>query len=306
LWTLGLGLTIWVAGPAAQAAQRPVAAGITRSQSHSASTARTVRATRAAQVALAAKYKYTLGKIAWTGSRLAIAATDSRGDLYYFWQKGGTTAWHKQLVASGGHGQAYSKPSITWTGNAVVIAVLDSSGDLIAFTQHAHTTSWKRKVVARASSGRFQAPSIAADPAGAVLISAGSTAGLLVSFELAPGHSSWARLTVGYGTFGSSSIITCYDSLVSAYLTVITATSGGTLDFWWERLDTPGWHQETIATAGPGGTYAGGSLAATTNELMITALPLPGQWAPGHSRSAAPAGASRPSPRRAPTGMPIP
>ena len=239
LCTLGLGLTVWAVAPAAQAAP-------------------------------AAKYRYTLSKIAFTGSRLAIAASDSHGDLYYFWQKAGTNAWHKQLVIGGKRGHAYSKPSIAWTGSAVVIATVDSAGDLVAFTQHVHSTAWKRKLVAKGSGGKYQAPSVAVVPGGTVLISAGKP-GQLSSFELAPGGSSWTRLTVGFGTFGSPSIITCYDSLVSAYLALITATSGGTLYFWWELVKTPGWHQETVATAGPGGSYAGGSLAASTNKLMITA-----------------------------------
>jgi hypothetical protein len=256
LCTLGLALTVWVAGPAAQAAQRPVV-GRPASQ-----------AARAELAAKTTKYKYTLSRITSTGLQLTIAATDSHGDLYYFWQKIGSTAWHKQLVGKGGHGQAYSKPSIAWTGSGVVIGALDHAGDLVAYTQHGAT--WKRKVVGKASGHKFGAPSVAAVPAGPVLIAAARN-GQLVSFELVPGHSNWARQTAGYGTFGTPSIITCYDSLISRFLAVITATSGGTLDFWWERLDNVGWHQEAVATPGPSGSYAGPSLTATGNELMIAA-----------------------------------
>jgi len=251
LSALAIGLMAWVAVPAAQAAGRPAA-----------QTAQTARA------ALAAKYKYTFSKITFTGTRLGIAAADSHGDLYYFWQKAGTTKWHKQLVGAGGRGQAYSKPSIAWIGSTVVIVALDHAGDLVAYTQH--SASWKRKVVARASGHKFQAPSVAADPYGPVLIAAARN-GQLVSFELEPGHSNWTRQTAGYGTFGSPSILICYDSLISRFLAVITATSGGALDAWWERLDNVGWHQETVATPGPSGSYAGATLTATTSELMITA-----------------------------------
>jgi hypothetical protein len=254
LSALAIGLLAWVAVPAAQAAGRPAA--------QTAQTAQTARA------ALAAKYKYTLSKITFTGTQLAIAATDSHGDLYYFWQKAGTTKWHKQLVGAGGHGQAYSKPSIAWFGSGVIIVTLDHAGDLVAYTQHG--ASWKRKVVARASGHKFQAPSVAAVPAGPELIAAARN-GQLVSFELASGQNNWTRQTAGYGTFGTPSIITCYDSLISRFLAVITATSGGALDFWWERLDNVGWHQETVATPGPSGSYSGASLTATTSELMITA-----------------------------------
>jgi hypothetical protein len=251
LSALAIGLMAWIAVPAAQAAQRPAAPP-----------AQTARA------ALAAKYKYTLSKITFTGSLLTIAATDTHGDLYYFWQKAGTTKWHKQLVGAGGRGQAYSKPSIAWIGSGVVIVALDHAGDLVAYTQH--SASWKRKVVARASGHKFQAPSVAAVPDNSILIAAARD-GQMVSFELESGQSTWARQTVGYGTFGTPSITTCYDSLISRFLAVITATSGGTLDFWWERLDNVGWHQETVATPGPSGSYAGGSVTATTSELIITA-----------------------------------
>jgi hypothetical protein len=268
LCALGLGLTVWAAGPAAEAAQRATS----RPASHAENVA---LAAQAARIALAAKYKYTLSRIAFTGSRLAIAATDSHGDLYYFWQKAGTTKWHRQLVASGSRKQAYSRPAIAWTGSAVVIATLDKAGDLIAYTQHVNTTTWKRKQVAKASGGKFQNPSIAAGDAGIALISASSTSGKLLSFELAPGHSNWTPLTAGFGTFGASSVIISYDSLISNYLGLITATSGGTLYFWWERLDLTGWHQETIATPGPSGSFSGGSLAASNaashNEIVVTA-----------------------------------
>ncbi|HUA41413.1 MAG TPA: hypothetical protein VMA32_07610 [Streptosporangiaceae bacterium] len=237
LCTLGIGLTLWSVAPAAQAAP-------------------------------AATYKYTLSKIAFTGSRLAIAATDSHGDLYYFWQKVGSSSWHKKLVAGGGHGKAYTKPSIAWTGSTVMIATLDASGDVVAFTQHSST--WKRKVVAKAAGHRYQAPSIAAVSGGAVLITAGKP-GMLTAFELATPGGSWTQQTVGFGNFGSPSIITAYDSLASRYLALITATSGGSLYFWWQFVGTSTWAQETVATAGAGGSYASPSLTATTKELEITA-----------------------------------
>jgi hypothetical protein len=237
LCTVGIGLTLWAVAPAAQAAPT-------------------------------ATYKYTLSKIAFTGSRLAIAATDSHGDLYYFWQKVGSTKWHKQLIARGGHGKAYSKPSIAWTGSTVMIATLDASGDLVAYTQNSGT--WSRTVVAMAAGHRYQAPSIAAVPGGAILITAGQP-GQLSSFELAPPGIKWTQQTVGFGNFGSPSIKTVYDSLDSEYLGLITATSGGNLYFWYEFVAAPSWHQETVATAGPGGSYASPSLAASTNKLEIAA-----------------------------------
>jgi hypothetical protein len=106
---------------------------------------------------------------------------------------------------------------------------------------------------------------------GAVLIGTG-TAARLLSFTRAPGGSSWTRLTVASGTFGAPTIITCFDSHVSAYLGLIVSTSSNnSLVFWWERLDTPGWTEEVIAPANPGGSFRGGSLAATSKNLLVTA-----------------------------------
>jgi len=70
---------------------------------------------------------------------------------------------------------------------------------------------------------------------------------------------------------GASSITTCYDSIVHAYLGLITATSRGTLHFWWERLDSSVWNQEVIAAARPAGSYAGASVAVTRGDLLLTA-----------------------------------
>lgn len=240
---LSLGLA-W-AVPAAQAAQRPAGA----------------------QVTSPILYKYTFSRIAWAGSDQVIAATDSHGDLYYFWQASGTTTWHKQLVAKGGTGIGYSKPSIAWTGQAVAIAALDSAGGLYYFAKAPTATTWTGYLLA-SSATKFQAPAITAGD-GSVLITAGNTAGQLDSFTLASGNSTWAAATVAYGTFGPSSVTIVLDH--SLYLGLVTASSGGSLYFWYEFLSTPGWIQETVAAAGAGGSYTGGSIMASASNLVIAA-----------------------------------
>jgi hypothetical protein len=257
LVTLVLSLTAAVAAQAAPAARplqavrshEPVATGLAR----------------------LATYKYTLSRIAWSGSHILIAAVDSHGDLYFFWQKAGTTTWHKQLVAAGGKKAAYHSPSITWTGNAVAIAAVDKAGDLVYFRQASGSSKWRDHRVARASSGRFSSPSITALSGAGVLISA-DTPTALVSYEQASGRSTWTRLVVATGQFGAPSIIICYDSHVAENLALVTAASSThSLYFWWEVVRTPGWHQETVAAAGSSGGYVGGSLAATTENLLLTA-----------------------------------
>jgi hypothetical protein len=100
-----------------------------------------------------------------------------------------------------------------------------------------------------------------------VLISAGNTGGDLDSFTLAPGATNWTEQPVATGLFGPSSATTVFDSLDSAYLGLLTASSGGTLYFWYEFLAAPGWNQQTVAT----GSYTGGSVTASAKNIVIAA-----------------------------------
>jgi hypothetical protein len=233
--TLALGLTAWVA-PSAHASP---AGGATR---------------------------YSYSRIGWTGTQIVIAATDSHGHLYEFWQAAGKSAWHKELV-SGASG--YGKPSIAWTGRVVAIAVVDAAGDLVYFAQKPGSSHWSHQRIAKKSDGRFQLPSIAVIPGGTVLISVGNRSGLL-SYER-PFGGSWTKRQVASGTYGGSSVAAVYDGLISQYLGLITAVSGGTVYLWWERQDVGSWNRETIAAAGPGGGYDGPSITVTPSDLLVTA-----------------------------------
>jgi hypothetical protein len=214
--------------------------------------------------------KYNFSRIAYTGSRIVIAGTDSTGDLYMFWQKQGTPAWHRERVARGGRGHRYAKPSIAWTGHAVAIAAVNTSGDLFYFAQPQGHSGWTHRELGTASGGKYGAPSIAAVADGPILISAARNSGKLASFELASSSSGWTKTTVASGNFGAPSIITCFDSLISQNLALITAPAGGTLDFWWERLDHTGWNQETVSNGASGVTFTGATLAATNKTILLT------------------------------------
>ena len=263
-----LGLTT---APLASASQKPAEArGVTAHAAPAAAIAANLSARPPT------RYKYNLSSIAWTGSRAVIAATDSHGDLYYFWLAAGT--WHSQEVAKGKRGVAYSKPAIAWAGNKVVIAALTASGGLAYFAQHSGSSKWNYHLISQVAHHSYQAPSVTATPGGGVLISSANTVGDLVSFALGSGGGSWTETLVGYGTFGASSVITCFDSLDHQYLALITATSGGTLYFWWQFVDGSSWNQEIIASPGPPGAYtSGGSIAATANDLLVTAGTATGQ-----------------------------
>jgi hypothetical protein len=251
LAALVLGLAAWAA-PAALASQHHGAA---------------VKAAVLPQVS----DRYTFSRIAWTGSRKVIAATDSHHDLYSFWEAASGGTWHKQLVAKGGISTGYRSPSITWTGHAVAIAALDASGDLVYFSEHSGSTTWSHKTVAKAHGHPYEAPSVTTAGDGTILISAGNKAKRLDSFTLGPGSSTWVKQEVaGPGNFGSSSITTCYDSAAHAYLGLITASFDTAQYFWWERLDAPGWNQQVIELS-EGRGFTGGSIAATGGDLLITA-----------------------------------
>jgi hypothetical protein len=230
-----------VAAPAARAGGRPAARVVTT-------------------------HPYNFSRIAFTGSDEVIAATDSHGDLYYFWQASGATTWHKQLVAKSG----FSRPSIAWTGQQVLIATVTAGGYLVSFTKAPGASAWSSSLIASPDPGKYQAPSVTVSTDGAIMISA-YTSGQLQSFTQAAGGVTWSQNTVAFGTFGPSSITTVYDSKASAYLGLITASSGGTLEFFWEFRGTGAWSQETVASAGSAGSYTGGSVAASTTDIVITA-----------------------------------
>jgi hypothetical protein len=237
LVALAFGLVAWTA-PAAHAAQRPAGA----------------------RVASAILYKYTFSRIAWTGADAVIAAADSHGDLYYFWQASGTASWHKQLVAAATSHRAYSKPSpIAQMNGTLYFAAVDGAGDLYAFTKTG-TTPWSQVLLGSGGASKYQAPSATTGDAN-VVISASTTGGDLVTFtHFVYGGTTWTEQTAAAGLFGPSSVTTCCGT--EAF---ITAASGGSLYFWWENLAAPGWNQETVAAAGAGGSYTGGSVAASGN-----------------------------------------
>jgi hypothetical protein len=253
LIALLIGLT---AAPVASASQKPATAGLSA---------------KAPPL-----YKFNKSSITWAGSRAVIAATDAHGDLYYFWLAAGR--WHSQEVAKGKRGVVYSKPAIAWTGNATVIAALNSAGALVYWRLPQGSTKWHYQQVAKVAHHSFQSPSITGTPGNGVLISTSNTAGDLLSFSHGGSGGSWTETIVGYGTFGASSVITCFDSLAGKYLALITATSGGTLYFWWQFVNGTSWSQETVASPGPAGAYTtGGSIAATPTDLLVTAGTATGQ-----------------------------
>jgi hypothetical protein len=209
------------------------------------------------------RYKYNFSRIAFTGTRIVVAATDSDGDLDMFWQKVGTPMWHKEVVAKGSRAHRYAKPSITWTGHDVAIAAVTTSGGLFYFAQPQGSSHWKHQHIATASGGKYQAPSIAAEAGGPILIIAATNAGELVSFEQASTSTTWAQQDVASGTFGAPS------ALITDGIELITVPMGTALELYWRNVgSTPTWTQETVAESG-GGPFTGATLAANSNTLLL-------------------------------------
>lgn len=220
----------------------------------------------------AVTYKFTASQIAWTGSRTVIAATDTHGDLDYFWQVSGSTKWHEQVVVKARRHVSFSKPAIAWTGHTVVIAALNASGGLVSFLRRGNGT-WSEKLLASAGSSHFhlawQAPAVTGLPGGGVMISDGNPVGVLDSFELAPGASKWTGQNVGSGTYGPTSITTASNGSTLGPEALITAASGGTVFLWWEYIDSPGWTRLTVAFSGSFGNWASPALAATSSSVLM-------------------------------------
>jgi hypothetical protein len=98
------------------------------------------------------------GTIAWTGSTAVVTETGTNGDLYYWWNPGGDTSWHKETVAKSAE---YEAPSIGTTSDSVVITAADASGNLDYWYQPYGSSTWHQQPVDAAGHFEEQGASIA-------------------------------------------------------------------------------------------------------------------------------------------------
>ncbi len=95
--------------------------------------------------------------IAWTGTSVVITATDTNGDIYYWWQQAGSGNWHQEQLFQGlfppadAPGPLPQNSSVAWTGTSVVVAATDGAGSLYYWWQQAGSSDWHREPVAMAS-----------------------------------------------------------------------------------------------------------------------------------------------------------
>jgi hypothetical protein len=257
-------LTLWASAPG-YASQVRAHAGQARSAGEASTTATAAQASAKART-----YKYSQSKVTFGGSRIQIAATDSHGDLYEFWQASGSKKWHKDLVAGATRLVSYGSPAIVWTKHALVIAAVNSKGSLETFTEKAGASRWVPEVVLTGNT--YQSPAMTVAANGALLISVSDKQGGLYVVEYPTGpYGSVIGNEVAAGIFGASSIVTCEEPGDSGELALITATEAGTVYFWWQHLGVSPWDAETIASAGAPATWSGASVAASTTDVIVTA-----------------------------------
>jgi len=197
--------------------------------------------------------------IAWTGTSVVIADSCNAG-LCYYWQQAGTAPWHRQVVDSGGG--AY--PSIAWTGSAVVIAAMQGPGDIVYWWQAAGTATWHKQQVNTNGTREFSGPSIALAKGNPVIVATDDTTDSATSptyldyWWLSGASSGSWNLQHPDGGNGNYSGWNDPRSITLAGGSVVITTTDacGDLDYWWQQVGTPTWHEERVNTnAGwPAGT----------------------------------------------------
>ena len=93
--------------------------------------------------------------IAWTGGAALITAVDNGGNLDFWWQRDGDSAWNQETASvPDQQGGTFFTPSIAWApsgwqgGGAALITAADSAGNLDFWYQLDGTTPWNQETVA--------------------------------------------------------------------------------------------------------------------------------------------------------------
>jgi hypothetical protein len=223
-------------------------------------------------------YDWTTAAIAWTGSSVVVAGSDNTGDIDYWWQATGSTAWHQQRVATGSSGLNWQdRPSIAWTGNSVVIAATGIAGGLYIWSQPVGGTTWTEDVIS-GSGFAFQNTSIA-EAAGSVILAVGDGSGNLDYWWAPNGSTSWHEQRVATST-GDQYGDTYYGPPAIAWTgsaAVIAAGNGEDcpstcdLDYWSQAYGSSTWTQEQAAAAIDNGAYYITAIASVGSSVVIAA-----------------------------------
>jgi len=195
--------------------------------------------------------------IAWTGTSVVIAGTDSNGNLNFWWQPAGSTGWPapQQVAGAPAGGVSYLNPAIAWTGSSVVITAADTNGNLYYWWQAAGATSWHRQPVVPDPEVRYVNPAIAWT-GGSVVITATDGDGFLYYWWQKADTTTWHPETVAAGStdvrYQNPAIAWTGTSVV-----ITAADSNGNLNFWWQAADTGTWHpRQQVATSSEGFSFS--------------------------------------------------
>jgi len=197
--------------------------------------------------------------IAWTGASVVIADSCNAG-LCYYWQQAGTAPWHRQVVDRGGG--AY--PSIAWTGSAVVIAALQGPGNIVYWWQAAGTAAWHKQQVNTNGPREFSGPSIAWAHGNPVIVATDDTTQNASSptyldywWQSGGMTGSWNLQHPDGGNGNYSGWNDPRSIALAGGSVVITTTDAcGDVDYWWQQIGAPDWHEQRVSTNGgwPPGT----------------------------------------------------
>jgi hypothetical protein len=238
--------------------------------------------------------------IAWTGKSVVLVASNQGidgGDLFYFWQKTGTSTWHREHVASGGcigsgfqplTELGYQANGIAWTGDSVIIAAVDQrNGGLYYWWQPNGGTTWHQETVASGPPGccsfgsvvnsqvtpdvhGYSVPSIAWTGK-SVVIAATDKHGLHYWFQE-------KFKTTWYHEFVSSDSIGAQPSIAWTGASVVIADLCKlALCYYWQSAGSKVWHHQVVDTASTGRP----SIAWTGHAVVIAATQYPGDKLPG-------------------------
>jgi hypothetical protein len=235
-----------------------------------------------------------------TGGSVAIVASDnlsSGGNLNYFWQKTGTSTWHRELVAEANGGSCpgncigwcpqvpwgYLSNAIAWTGQSVIIAGKDQrDGGLYFWWQEADNTIWHQQTVAAGPPGccaygsivngvvtttnlGYSMPSLAWTGRSAV-IAACDEAGNLQYWYQNKGQTTWFHEHVASdGCKSQPSIAWTGTSVVIA--AACNQSQASMLCYYWQQAGTGTWTPQVVDN---GLTYAP-SIGWTGNAVVIAA-----------------------------------
>jgi len=221
-------------------------------------------ATFMAGPAQAATAPFTYSAVAWTGTSAIVAATDSKGDLYYFSEGFLIRKFYEQRVASGQH--FTGAPAIAVTGTTVSIAV--SQGSQVDYWYQLFGTGrWHEQQVAAARGTSYGPATIGWTGKSVIIAAADSHFNLDYWYE--PGgsrtwHEQHVSTNVGYNYVYGPSIGWTGRTVIISFADV-----GGML-YWYQDAGSRTWHEQLVAASGftP---FFGQSMAWTGSSVVIAA-----------------------------------